>query len=46
MQIAITLAIGVLVVAFVPGLVWVTVIAGLYQLAHQKVRERDASVRQ
>lgn len=37
-------AIGVLVALFVPGLVWATVIAGLYQLIREKIRERDAGL--
>jgi hypothetical protein len=34
------LVIGIVVVLFVPALVWATVIAGLYQIVRDKVRER------
>lgn len=37
-------AIGVLVALFIPGLVWATVIAGLYQLIREKIREREADL--
>ncbi len=42
LQAAVAIAIGVLVALFVPGLVWATVIAGLYQLLRERVRERQA----
>jgi len=31
--------IGIVVVLFVPALVWLTVVAGLYQMARGKMRE-------
>jgi len=34
-----TLVIGLAVVLFVPALVWATVIAGVYQIVREKVRE-------
>jgi len=37
-------AIAVPVVLFVPGLVWATVIAGLYQLIREAVQERRAAL--
>ncbi len=45
-QAAVAIAIGVLVALFVPGLVWATVIAGLYQLIRERIRERQAAGRQ
>jgi len=42
-EVQVAVAIAVLVVLFVPGLVWATVIAGLYQLAHEKIREIEPS---
>lgn len=39
MQAVLALVIGVVVVLFVPALVWSTVIAGLYQIIRDKVRE-------
>ncbi len=44
LQAAVAITIGVLVVLFVPGLVWATVIAGLYQLIREVVQERRASL--
>lgn len=41
LQASVAIAIAVLVALFVPGLVWATVIAGLYQL----IRERQAAER-
>ena len=35
----IALVIGLAIVLFVPALVWATVIAGLYQIVREKVRE-------
>jgi hypothetical protein len=43
-QAVVALAIGTVVVLFVPALVWVTVIAGLYQMARDKVRESRKTV--
>jgi hypothetical protein len=46
MQAVVALVIGTVVVLFVPALVWSTVIAGLYQIVRDKVREgRIALVR-
>jgi hypothetical protein len=46
MQAVVALVIGTVVVLFVPALVWSTVIAGLYQIVRDKVREsRMALVR-
>ena len=42
-QAAVAIAIGVLVALFVPGLVWATVIAGLYQLIRERIRERETA---
>jgi len=42
-EVQVAVAIAVLVVLFVPGLVWATVIAGLYQLGGEKIREIGAS---
>lgn len=39
MEAVIALVIGTIVVLFVPVLVWSTVIAGLYQIVRDKVRE-------
>jgi hypothetical protein len=39
MQAVIALVFGVVVVLFVPALVWSTVIAGLYQMVRDRVRE-------
>jgi hypothetical protein len=39
MEAVVALAIGTVVVLFVPALVWSTVIAGLYQIARDKIRE-------
>lgn len=36
----VALVIGIAVVLFVPALVWATVIAGLYQIVRDKVREQ------
>ncbi len=41
-QVVVAIAVAVLVALFVPGLVWATVIAGLYQL----IRERQAAGRE
>lgn len=46
LQAAVAIAIAVLVALFVPGLVWATVIAGLYQLIREKIRERKAAARE
>ena len=35
----VALVIGIVVVLFVPALVWATVIAGLYQIVRDKIRE-------
>jgi hypothetical protein len=39
MQAVVALIFGTVVVLFVPALVWSTVIAGLYQIVRDKVRE-------
>jgi hypothetical protein len=39
LQAVVALVIGTVIVLFVPALVWCTVIAGLYQIARDKVRE-------
>ncbi len=46
LQAVVAIAIAVLVALFVPGLVWATVIAGLYQLIRQRIRERQAATRE
>jgi len=38
-QAVVALVIGIVIVLFVPALVWSTVIAGLYQIVRDKVRE-------
>jgi hypothetical protein len=38
MQAVVALVIGVVVVLFVPALVWSTVVSGLYQIVRDKVR--------
>ena len=38
-QTVISLVIGIIVVLFVPALVWSTAIAGLYQVVRNKVRQ-------
>jgi len=43
LQAAVAIAIAVLVALFVPGLVWATVIAGLYQLIRERIQERQAA---
>ncbi|MGB5931464.1 MAG: hypothetical protein WBH57_00140 [Anaerolineae bacterium] len=43
LQAAVAIAIAVVVVLFVPGLVWATVIAGLYQLIRERIQERQAA---
>jgi len=43
LQAAVAIAIAVVVVLFVPGLVWATVIAGLYQLIRERIRGRAAA---
>lgn len=35
----VALVIGIAIALFVPALVWATVIAGLYQIVREKVRE-------
>jgi hypothetical protein len=35
----VALVIGIAIMFFVPALVWATVIAGLYQIVREKVRE-------
>ena len=35
----VALVIGIAVVLFIPALVWITVIAGLYHIVREKVRE-------
>jgi hypothetical protein len=44
MQAVLALVIGVVVVLFVPALVWSTVIAGLFQMVRDKVRGSVKSV--
>jgi len=39
MEAVIALVIGTVVVLFVPALVWSAVIAGLYQIVQDKIRE-------
>jgi hypothetical protein len=39
-QAVIALVLGIAITLFVPALVWATVIAGLYQMVREKVRER------
>jgi Na+-translocating ferredoxin:NAD+ oxidoreductase RnfG subunit len=39
MEAVIALVIGTVVILFVPALVWATVIAGLYQIVRDKIRE-------
>ena len=46
MEAVIALVIGTVVVLFVPALVWSTVIAGLYQIVRDKVRESLKAVAQ
>ena len=43
MEAVVALAIGTVVVLFVPALVWSTVIAGLYQIARDKIRKSLAA---
>jgi len=43
-QVAVATAIAVVVALFVPGLVWATVIAGLYQLIREAIQEREADL--
>jgi len=38
-QAVIALVLGIAITLFVPALVWATVIAGLYQIIREKVRE-------
>ena len=45
LQASVAIAIAVLVALFVPGLVWATVIAGLYQLIRERIQERQAAAR-
>lgn len=42
-EVQVALAMAVLVTFFVPGLVWATVIAGLYKLVRERVQESEAS---
>jgi hypothetical protein len=39
-QAVVALVLGIVITLFVPALVWATVIAGLYQIVREKVRER------
>jgi Na+-translocating ferredoxin:NAD+ oxidoreductase RnfG subunit len=39
----VALIIGIVIVLFTPALVWATVIAGLYQIVREKVREGQAA---
>jgi len=43
-QAVVALVIGVVVVLFVPALVWSTVIAGLYRVVREKMREAVKTV--
>lgn len=45
-QAVVALVIGIVIVLFVPALVWATVIAGLYQIVREKVRERRSRSKQ
>jgi hypothetical protein len=36
----VALVIGIVIVFFVPALVWATVISGLYKIVREKIRER------
>jgi len=38
-EVQVALVVAVVVSLFVPGLVWATVIAGLYQLVREKIQE-------
>ena len=44
LQAMVAIGTAVLVMLFVPGLVWATVIAGLYQLIREVVQERRAAL--
>jgi hypothetical protein len=44
MQAVVALVIGTVVVLFVPALVWSTVIAGLYQIIRDRVRESQKAL--
>lgn len=39
-QAVVALVLGMAIVLFVPALVWATVIAGLYQVVREKVRQK------
>ncbi len=39
-QAVIALVVGLAIVLFVPALVWATVVAGLYQIVREKIRDR------
>jgi len=43
-QAVIALVVGTVIVLFVPALVWFTVIAGLYQVVREKMRETVKTV--
>ena len=43
-QAVVALVIGIVIVLFVPALVWSTVIAGLYQVVRVKMRETVKTV--
>jgi hypothetical protein len=44
-QVILALAIGIPIVLFVPALVWVAVISGLYQVARERLRHRATARR-
>ncbi|MGB5931465.1 MAG: hypothetical protein WBH57_00145 [Anaerolineae bacterium] len=44
LQAMVAIGTAVLVMLFVPGLVWATVVAGLYQLIRGAVQERRAAL--
>jgi hypothetical protein len=46
MQAVVALVVGVVVVLFVPALVWSTVISGLLRMARDKLRESVKPVRE
>jgi len=46
MGVVIALVIGTVVILFVPALVWSTVIAGLYRVVRDKIRESWKAVAQ
>ena len=43
-QAVVALVIGIIVVLFVPALVWSTTIAGLYQVARKRIRARVKTI--